>query len=250
MQHPKYLLVSIILSCLGLTLMVVPYTTSCKSDKKSDAVDSFNVSRNDSFKARPLTSIKFEQTAKRLQRGQYLAEGILQCFTCHSPGNWEAPDAPPLTEMQGSGGTIIKEDNITRIVAPNITPDAETGAGKWSDDMFARAIREGVSHDGRALSGEMPYFFFKNLSDEDLASVIVYLRSLPPIHNAVPRTKISAEERSWTEKSLKPIIQPVLTPDSSDLKNGADTWLALLIVRVVIHRMRCTIQDCLLAECW
>jgi mono/diheme cytochrome c family protein len=218
MKHPKYLLLSLILAGLSLAFMIVPYTTGCKSDKHSDSTNSVNVIINDSFKARPLTSIKFEQTAKRLQRGQYLAEGILQCFTCHSPRNWEVPGAPPITEKQGSSETIIQEDSTIRIIAPNITPDAETGAGTWSDDMLARAIREGVGHDGRALSRQMPYFLYKNLSDEDLAAVIVYLRSLPPIYNIVPPTKISAEERSGIEKSLKPIVQPVLSPDLSDTK--------------------------------
>ena len=66
------------------------------------------------------------------------------------------------------------------IVAPNISLDAETGAGNWTDDMLARAIREGIGHDGRALFPLMPYQDFASLSDEDLASIIVYLRSLPP----------------------------------------------------------------------
>ena len=63
------------------------------------------------------------------------------------------------------------------VFAPNITPDPETGAGNWTDDQLARAIREGVGHDGRALFPFMPYQDFRFYSDEDLASIIVYLRS-------------------------------------------------------------------------
>jgi hypothetical protein len=66
-----------------------------------------------------------------------------------------------------------------RIVAPNITPDRETGAGNWTDDMLARAIREGIGHDDRALFPGMWYESFAMLSYEDLAAVIVYLRSIP-----------------------------------------------------------------------
>ena len=72
--------------------------------------------------------------------------------------------------------------------APNITPDPETGAGNWSDDQLARAIREGIGHDGRALFPFMPYLGLRALSDEDLASIIVYLRSLPPVRQSRPTT--------------------------------------------------------------
>jgi mono/diheme cytochrome c family protein len=77
-----------------------------------------------------------------------------------------------------------------KVYSPNITPDAETGAGSWSDDQLARAIREGVSHDGRTLFPFMPYLDFRHMSDEDLASVIVYLRSLPPVHKQQTTTQL------------------------------------------------------------
>ena len=76
-----------------------------------------------------------------------------------------------------------------KVYAPNITPDPETGAGSWSDDQLARAIREGVGHDGRALFPFMPYQDFRALSDEDLASIIVYMRSLPPVRKQRPPTR-------------------------------------------------------------
>src|SRR5262249_16587189 len=90
------------------------------------------------------------------------------------------------------------------------------GAGSWTDDMFARAIREGTGHDGRALSWHMPYFIFKNLSDEDLASVIVYLRSIPPIHNIVKPTKMSKDDQTAIEHFLKPLLNPIPIPDFSN----------------------------------
>ena len=52
-----------------------------------------------------------------------------------------------IAEKIGSGGTILIDDSTTLAIAPNITPDKETGAGTWTDDMLARAIREGVGHD-------------------------------------------------------------------------------------------------------
>jgi len=75
-------------------------------------------------------------------------------------------------------------------VAPNLTPDPETGSGNWSDDALARAIREGAGHDGRALFPMMPYENFRYLSDEDVASIVVFLRTLPPVRNPLPTTRL------------------------------------------------------------
>src|SRR5262249_29226503 len=59
-------------------------------------------------------------------------------------------------------GRVMFEEGKARLVAPNITPDVETGAGNWTDDQFARAIREGIGHDGRALFPLMPYDDFRH----------------------------------------------------------------------------------------
>jgi hypothetical protein len=77
-----------------------------------------------------------------------------------------------------------------RIVASNITPDPETGAGNWTDDQLARAIREGIGHDGRALFPMMPYENLRHMSDEDLASLVVYIRSLPAVRHELPASEI------------------------------------------------------------
>src|SRR5690606_18276139 len=91
--------------------------------------------------------------------------------------------------MKGAGWLMETQEGFGSVVAPNITPDVETGIGGWTDDEVARAIREGVSRDGSALFPIMPYQSFRHMSDEDLASVIVYLRNgVAPVRNAVPRS--------------------------------------------------------------
>lgn len=218
MYHKKLFSVAALI-VLIMTIFVACLSNDRQQTGKNDSAAPLSKQPlNDSFRVRPLTNIKYERTAARLKRGEYLATGLLECFMCHSERDWKLPGAPLIDGKQGSGGTILQEDSTTLIIAPNITPDKETGAGTWTDDMFARAIREGVGHDGRALSLDMPYGIFKHLSDEDLASVIVYIRSLPPVHNVVPATKISAGYRSWLEKSLRPITEPVLAPDFSNQK--------------------------------
>ncbi len=100
------------------------------------------------------------------------------------------------------------------VFAPNITPDMETGIGGLPDDALARAIREGVSHDGRALF-MMPWQDYRQLSDEELASVIVYMRSLPPVRKARGLTKIDVPVRWFLKMEPAPLSGPVPEPDAS-----------------------------------
>ena len=88
-------------------------------------------------------------------------------------------DAPLIPGTEGGGQWMDMADLPGHVVAPNISPDPEAGAGTWTDDQLARAIREGIGHDGRALFPMMPYEDFRQMSDEDVASIVVYLRSLP-----------------------------------------------------------------------
>src|SRR5579859_436543 len=171
-------------------------------------------------RSRPLTSRTFEATPARLERGKYLANGI-GCLYCHSPHDWSKPEDPILPGMAGAGQKLPYYDLPGSVVAPNLTPDKETGAGNWTDDMLARSIREGIGHDGRALFGMMPFAHYRNMPDEDLASIIVYLRSLPPVRNAVPKTEIIFPVKYIMRNDPQPITAPVPAPDISDaVKRG------------------------------
>lgn len=165
---------------------------------------------------RSLTARKFESTPARLARGEYLVLHVTDCMGCHAEHDWKAHDAPILPNTLGAGQdmTILK-GFPGRVYAPNITPDPETGAGNWSDDQLVRAIREGVSHDGRALFPFMPYPDFRSMSDEDLASVIVYLRSLPPVHKQQPTTKLIFPVNYLIRSAPQPLYAPVPEPDLS-----------------------------------
>src|SRR5436853_3315305 len=101
-------------------------------------------------KKRALTDRKFEATAARLERGRYLVDGVNGCFGCHTDQDWSKPGAPPVAGREGSGHVWADQD-LPWLVSPNITPDKETGVGNWTDDTLARAIREGIAHDGRTL---------------------------------------------------------------------------------------------------
>jgi mono/diheme cytochrome c family protein len=174
-------------------------------------------SNTDRHGPRALRDVTYERTVVRRERGRYLTEGVLQCFLCHSDRDWTKPGAPPQSGRKGAGH--VWEDRPW-LVSPNITPDPETGAGRWTDDMFARAIREGIGHDGRVLHPQMWYASFRSLSDEDLASVVVYLRTLDPVRNALPVTKLPAGRAPLV--AAPPLDAPVPAPDlSTPVQRGA-----------------------------
>lgn len=102
-------------------------------------------------RTRPLTDRRFESTPERLARGHYLANAVSGCIYCHSEHDWKAPGGPVVESKLGAGQIFPVADLPGTVVAPNITPDTATGAGAWSDDQLARAIREGIRHDGKTL---------------------------------------------------------------------------------------------------
>jgi mono/diheme cytochrome c family protein len=174
--------------------------------------------------ARALVNRSFPRTPERLERGRYLVEAVAGCMDCHSLHDWSLHDAPATPGMKGAGQVMSSaaQGLPGRIVAPNLTPDPETGAGNWSDDALARAIREGIGHDGRALFPMMPYERFRHLPDEDVASIVVYLRSLAPVRNPLPETRIDFPVKYFIRAVPQPLAGPVPEPDqSTPVKRGA-----------------------------
>ena len=158
------------------------------------------------------------RTPERMARGKYLVEGLLQCPACHSQTDFSKRpfEVVPGTKL---GGSIFTAEELglpkhNRVVAPNISPDPEYGAGTWKDTDFVRALRQGIGHDGRVLFPLMPYSYFRNLSDEDLASVIVYERSVAPVHIKRPKTVLLGPLKNAFQ-SLPP-VQHVPEPDRSN----------------------------------
>jgi mono/diheme cytochrome c family protein len=173
-------------------------------------------------RARALTSRTYQSSPERLARGKYLVENVTGCMFCHTPRDWSALGTNATPSNLGAGEVMPLPDLPGRIVAPNLTPDRETGAGTWTDDQLARAIREGVGHDGRALFPFMPYQHYALLSDEDLASIIVFLRALQPVHNPLPSTEIIFPVKYLIRGVPQPLTSPVPPPDvSTPEKRGA-----------------------------
>jgi len=140
-------------------------------------------------KARPVTSRKFAASEARLARGKYLTEGPAHCFFCHSEHDLTQPQAPIIQAKKGAGWAMPVAE-LNNISSKNITSDRETGLGAWSDDEIARAIQEGISRDGHALFPVMPYLDFASLDEEDIASIVVYLRTIPAVRNEVAKRNL------------------------------------------------------------
>jgi mono/diheme cytochrome c family protein len=129
---------------------------------------------------RKTTDERVDASAERLARGRYLVDGPGACGVCHTTwvnGNYFEGESDAYL----AGGNYIEAKSAGYAVwVPNITPDANGGIGRWTDDQLMRAIRDGVHADGHLLLPFMPFNDFQHLSDDDLRAVVAYLRSVPP----------------------------------------------------------------------
>ncbi|MGY4479981.1 c-type cytochrome [Bradyrhizobium sp. USDA 3364] len=114
-----------------------------------------------------------------VERGRYLANAA-DCGSCHTVPGGEHPFA---------GGRPI-ETPFGVLVAPNITPDRDTGIGAWSDEEFDAAVRQGIRRDGKRLYPAMPYPYFTRMSRQDTKDIRAYLSTIAPVHNAVASNKL------------------------------------------------------------
>ncbi|MNF22635.1 Alcohol dehydrogenase cytochrome c subunit precursor [compost metagenome] len=129
--------------------------------------------------------INIERTAKRLERGKYLATSVSVCMDCHSTRDWNKFSGPLVDGTLGKGGEVFNQKfGFPGIFySKNITP---AGIGNWTDGELLRAIASGVNKSGKALFPVMPHAHFGKMDREDVYSIIVYLRSLQPIENQIP----------------------------------------------------------------
>jgi mono/diheme cytochrome c family protein len=171
-------------------------------------------------KARRLTDRRFQPSPERIERGRYLVtSGRTPCVICHSPLDTAGGELK-VKEGMAFAGRNWAPDAVPFVTASNLTPDPETGIGRWTDDELARAIREGIGRDGRALFPIMPYEKFRSMSDEDVASVIVYLRSLKPIRNALATSHVPFPLNRLINNVPRPIEGPVVPDLSTPEKRG------------------------------
>ena len=154
------------------------------------------------------------QDATVMERGRYVIEIAAACGICHTT---RGADGQLLPNMKLAGGRIIVDRGF-RAVVPNITPDPDTGTGRWSDAEIAAAIHDGRRPDGTLIGPVMPIALYRGLSDHDLMAMVAYLRAVPPVQHAVT-------ERSTYPFPLTPYGPPVAAvpdpPEDDPVARGA-----------------------------
>lgn len=134
---------------------------------------------------RPTTDTKVELTPERLKRGEYLVRTIGACGSCHDGRENGDLVNPPKQDEHLAGGNFLR-DGALGIFVPNITNEAETGIGLWTDDELIRGIRDGVKKDGSFMIPLMPFEAYARMSDEDVKAIVAYLRSAPAVKQQRP----------------------------------------------------------------
>ena len=117
-----------------------------------------------------------EPTPALVARGKYVFGAAGGC-ACHT-----TPDGAGLN----AGGTKFDMSFFGIVYTPNITPDAETGIGKWTDAQIVNAIRRGERPDGARLFPIHPYKYLSNIADDEIEALVAYLKSVKPVKSSVP----------------------------------------------------------------
>ena len=120
---------------------------------------------------------------KQIARGKYLTT-IMGCTDCHTPGSFLGH--PNMAEYLGGSDVGFAIPGLGVFVGRNLTPDPETGLGKWTTQQVITAFTTGKRPDGRILAPIMPYEDFKSLTKSDAQAIAAYLKTLKPVKHAVP----------------------------------------------------------------
>jgi len=144
----------------------------------------FAMSWQPTFPDTPLPAIEASNDPEVIARGDYLFNAVAHCSACHST----------MEDYVGGGKTVAPSGGhewhmgpLGTVRAPNITPDETTGVGSYSDAELARVIRHGIRKDGR---GALFMMSVGPMSDEDLAAIVSYMRTIEPVKHEVPPSEV------------------------------------------------------------
>jgi len=140
-------------------------------------------------KVPPPSAVKVDASPERLARGEYLANHVNGCTTCHSQRDWTKFSGPAKPDTIGAGGQEFSLGPAGVVYSKNITPAA---IGSWTDGELLRAMTQGVAKDGSPLFPVMPFPHFGSMSEDDMHAVVAYIRTLKAIESpAPPKPKLS-----------------------------------------------------------
>jgi mono/diheme cytochrome c family protein len=120
---------------------------------------------------------------RQVERGKYLVV-VAGCGDCHTPGGLTGK--ADASKTLGGSDVGFAVPGLGVFVGRNLTPDKATGLGNWTAIQIVTALTTGVRPDGRVLAPAMPWESFAHLTRTDALAIVAYLKSLPPVNNAVP----------------------------------------------------------------
>ena len=134
----------------------------------------------------PEKEIPNPDTTNALAWGKYIALYQIECFSCHS-ADFKTDNFldPEKSEGFFGGGNVLTTEEGTTIKTLNLTSDEETGIGKWTEEQFANAVRNGIVPNGPAL--RKPMMPFVQLTDGEVHAIYTYLRTVPKLSQKVDR---------------------------------------------------------------
>lgn len=156
----------------------------------------------------PGPALKASTDSATIARGKYLVEGPAHCVSCHVSSFSDMVAADRGENVDLKGGVEFPIGPLGTMYPRNLTPDASTGIGRYSDEQLFRMMRHGIRPDGVA---SMPVLMpFWKMADDDLVAIVSYLRSLKPVQNAIPPNE-------WTfmgkaVRALTPTFEPIKDP--------------------------------------
>jgi mono/diheme cytochrome c family protein len=137
----------------------------------------------------PEKEIPNPDTSNTGEWGKYLALYQLECYTCHSRDFAKVDFYTPEKSLGFFGGgneQLRTPDGQKQILSLNITPDEETGIGRWTEEQFSNAVRNGIVPNGAAL--RLPMQPYVRLTDGEIHALYSYLRTVPRINHKVDRS--------------------------------------------------------------
>lgn len=158
----------------------------------------------------PGPALKTTTDSATIARGKYLVNGPAHCISCHVSGFDDLVKGDKGEEVPLQGGVKFTMGPLGSMYTRNLTPDPQTGLGRYSDEQIFRMMRHGIRPNGLA---SMPVLMpFWKMADDDMVAIVSYLRSLAPVKHEVP-------ENDWTlmgkaVRVLAPTFKPIEHPDA------------------------------------
>lgn len=148
--------------------IVVPTAGPTRSTKDMPVIEPLI---NGFYPAYPATTPATGDQELLIRRGEYLAR-MGDCIACHTNVKAKTPAFAGGLPLNTPFGTFY---------SPNLTPDKETGIGKWTEEDFRRALKDGRDPQGRNYFPVFPYIYFSRTSDEDLHALYTYFMNIPAV---------------------------------------------------------------------